>query len=63
MKAISPKDASHKKFITAVYVRQEWEVDENGSLIDVVTHHDQSAKVDPDNTWECATCGAVAKVE
>ena len=63
MKAICPKDANHKEFITTAHVVQDWKVDETGSFLEEVDTTEITHGPNVDNTWECAVCGAEAIVE
>ncbi len=64
MKATCPKNPNHKRFETAVHVKQLWEVTQVGDLVRVrnpcleVTHEPEV-----DNIWTCGVCGVEAKVE
>lgn len=60
--ATCPKDPTHKRFETTAHVMQEWVVDEHGSFISVARDLQTDHGPDPDNIWNCATCGAEATV-
>ena len=63
MKAICPTNPKHQTFVTTAHVMQEWEVDSDGSFLEVasgcleVTH-----QPDPGNIWSCTECHAEAIV-
>ena len=63
--AVCPKDRTHKTFITSAYVSEMWIVDCDGNFCEVAKSQDTQVLhyPDPDNTWECATCGAEAERE
>ena len=66
MKAICPKNQKHNQFVTTAHVMQEWIVDEKGEFIDINEGGEcleVTANPDPDNIWNCKTCGAIAKIE
>jgi len=63
MKAVCPNNPEHKRFYTVAHVSETWEVDEHGNFLDTTDDPgDIVAKPDPGNTWQCATCEAVAEV-
>jgi len=65
MKAVCPKDPTHKKFVTVVTVTEDWVVDAQGNFLDVPDSSETEVvhKPDPGNTWTCAECGEQARVE
>jgi len=62
MKAVCPKDPSHKEFITVAHVAEDWVVDEHGNWISTIASTETVAKPNPDNEWTCNICGAKAEV-
>lgn len=63
MKASCPKNPDHKRFVTVAHITQDWVVNEHGEFEDV---HGSDGEVvadpNPDNTWNCHECGALAEV-
>jgi hypothetical protein len=62
MKAICPKDPTHKKFVTIAHVAEDWLVDEHGNWLSTLGSVETTHKPDPDNDWTCDECGAKATV-
>jgi len=63
MKITCPKNKKHNQFITTAHEVHDWVVDEQGNFIKDLGCSEVAAKPDPDNCWNCRTCGADAKVE
>lgn len=63
MKAICPKDANHKEFITVAHVTQDWKVDERGEYLEVIETLETTHGPNTGNTWTCNICGEEAIVE
>ena len=63
MKAICPKDESHKRFVTVIHITQDVSVDEHGNFLAVVTPClEMTHGPNAGNIWECGVCGAEAEV-
>ena len=62
MKARCPNDPSHNKFVTTAHVMEEWCVDAEGHWLGTIRCLQVDHEPDPDNTWTCAECDAMAKV-
>ncbi len=64
MKAVCPKNAEHKQFVTVAHVTEDWVVDEEGHFIKINADNDTQVVEHPrvGNTWECYECGAIATV-
>ena len=65
MKAKCPNNPDHKRFVTVVYVSEDWVVDENGEFIEVSPNSEMCVlhNPNPDNIWLCCKCAAEAEVE
>ena len=61
--ATCPKDPAHKKFVTVATVLEEWVVNEKGDFLSSNGCLETVNEPDSDNVWDCAVCGARAKVE
>jgi len=65
MKATCPNDPNHKEFITVAHVTEDWVVDPYGNFVKIWDRNQTEVVADPhpDNTWNCAVCGAEATVD
>ena len=62
MRATCPKSEKHKQFITAVFIEEDWFVDERGNKLRMYQSIGMSRGPDSQNDWTCAECGADAIV-
>ncbi len=64
MKAVCPKDPTHKQFVTVAYISQDWLVDEKGNFEEVFGYESQTLHgPNFDNIWTCSICGEVAEIK
>ena len=63
MKATCPVDPTHNRFITTATVQEDWLVTATGDYIETKASVQTLRGPDPDNTWECAVCGAAAVID
>ena len=61
MKALCPKNETHKEFFTVAHVVQTWKVDEEGEFIEEISTDETTHGPTVGNIWECAVCGTEAK--
>lgn len=61
MKKICPTDSHHNRFVARVLVAQDWLVDRDGKLIDLMEEDIHIAPIfDPTGHWHCLECGTPA---
>lgn len=64
MKAVCPKNKTHKEFITVAHVTQDWKVDERGNWLETIHQGIETTHgPNPGNTWTCVECGEEAIIE
>ena len=63
MKAVCPNSPDHKRFLTPVHLMYEAVVDETGNILECDEQLEMTHGPHTGNLWECAECGANAKVE
>ena len=64
MHATCPTNPDHNKFVTVAHIMQDWLVDAEGNFLEATEEClDVTHGPNPENTWTCNECGAVAIVK